>query len=68
MRSGWPNDPAVPAVAQEIEDLEGQAARLADHQYDASDRKYGMAKAMGTREGKEMYLSSIDRARRNRKR
>jgi hypothetical protein len=59
---------ADPAVAQEIDDLTGQAARLASHLYNSSDRKYNSAKAMGMRDGKEHYLSSIDRAGRGRKR
>ena len=55
-------------VAREIEDLKGQAARLHSRLYDASDRKYDAAMAMGTRDGKEQYLSSIDRARPGRRR
>ena len=51
---------ADPDVAREIEDLKGQAERLAARLYDASDRKYDAAMAMGMRDGKEGYLSSID--------
>jgi Ca-activated chloride channel family protein len=55
-------------VAREIEDLKSQAERLRSRVYDAADRKYDSAKAMGMRDGKERYLSSIDRAGRPRRR
>ncbi|MBA3317723.1 MAG: hypothetical protein H0T50_06475 [Gemmatimonadales bacterium] len=55
--------PAGPGLAEEIEDLEANAARLDERQYDASDRKYQGARAMAARDLKAEYAQRVSRRR-----
>jgi len=52
---------AMPEATEELEDLRAEAARLADRQYEAQDRKYYMARNMAMFRGKEAYLSKTRR-------
>ncbi len=54
---------AVPDIAEEIDDLEAEAARLERQCYDASDRKYQGARAMAAREQKAAYAQRVSRRR-----
>jgi Ca-activated chloride channel family protein len=55
--------PCAPQVAEEIEDLETEAARLRSRQYEASDRKYHSARAMANRDMKSEYAARVSRRR-----
>jgi hypothetical protein len=50
-------------VAEEIEDLEEQAARMRARFYEASDRKYQSARAMAARDLKAEYAARVSRRR-----
>lgn len=52
---------AAPGVAEEIEDLKAEAARMEEHRYDASDRKYQGARAMAAQELKADYARRVSR-------
>jgi len=52
---------SAPGVAEEIDDLRAEAARLDERQYDASDRKYQGARAMAARELKAGYAARVSR-------
>jgi hypothetical protein len=56
--------PPTPALAEEIDDLRAEAARLSSRQYDAADRKYQGARAMAARELKADYAERVSRQRR----
>jgi hypothetical protein len=55
--------PPSPLVAEEIEDLEEQAARMRARFYEASDRKYQSARAMAARDLKAEYAARVSRRR-----
>lgn len=59
--SGLMACPPAPGTAEEIEDLEAEAARLEQRQYEASDRKYNSARAMAARELKADYAQRVSR-------
>jgi Ca-activated chloride channel family protein len=50
-------------MAEEIDDLEVEAARLQQRQYEASDRKYQAARAMANRDLKADYVQRVSRRR-----
>jgi Ca-activated chloride channel homolog len=50
-------------VAEEIEDLEAEAARLEQHRYDAADRKYYLARGHAHWEMKLGYVEKLSRHR-----
>jgi len=52
---------SAPGVAEEIDDLQAEAARLDERRYDASDRKYQGARAMAARELKAGYAQRVSR-------
>jgi Ca-activated chloride channel family protein len=52
-----------PAVREEIEDLEAEAARMRQRRYEASDRKYHGARAMANFEVKAGYAARVSRRR-----
>jgi Ca-activated chloride channel family protein len=54
---------AAPGVAEEIEDLEAEAARMKERQYESSDRKYHGARAMANRDLKAGYAQRVSRRR-----
>jgi Ca-activated chloride channel family protein len=54
---------AAPGMAEEIDDLEAEAARLEQRRYDASDRKYQSARAMAARDSKMDYAARVSRRR-----
>ena len=56
--------PNAPELAEEIEDLQANAARLDERRYDASDRKYQGARAMANRDLKAEYAQRVSRRRR----
>jgi Ca-activated chloride channel family protein len=51
----------TPGMAEEIGDLEAEAARLEQRRYDARDRKYQGARAMALRELKPDYAARVSR-------
>jgi hypothetical protein len=51
----------MPAIAEEMEDLEAEAARLERRRYEASERKYLGARAMANRELKADYSRKVSR-------
>jgi Ca-activated chloride channel family protein len=51
----------MPMVAEEIQDLRAQAQQLSERRYDASDRKYAAARAMGARDMKQAYIDKVSR-------
>ena len=53
--------PTSPVVAEEIADLEAEAARLRERLYEASDRKYHAARAMAGRDLKADYAARVSR-------
>jgi len=53
----------VPMIAEEIEDLAAEAARLDARQYEAVDRKYHGARAMANRDQKAEYARNVSRRR-----
>ena len=53
----------APGVAEEIEDLQAEAARMEQRRYQASDRKYLGARAMANRESKADYARRVSRQR-----
>jgi Ca-activated chloride channel family protein len=53
-------------VAEEMEDLAMEAGRLAQHEYDASDRKYHMARGMAEYSANMVYKERIARRKRGR--
>ncbi len=55
--------PPTPITAEEIEDLQAEAARLDQRQYEASDRKYNAARAMAGRDLKASYAERVSRRR-----
>jgi len=55
-----------PRVAEEIEDLEVEAQRMAAHSYDASDRKYHLARSHGVMHDKAAYIDKVSRRGRKR--
>lgn len=55
--------PPSPLVAEEIEDLEEQAARMRARLYEARDRKYQSARAMAARDLKADYAARVSRRR-----
>jgi hypothetical protein len=55
--------PAAPWVAEEVEDLRAEAARMDQRRYDASDRKYQGARAMASRDMKAEYVQRVSRRR-----
>jgi hypothetical protein len=55
--------PPSQTVIEEIEDLETEAARMRQRQYDASDRKYHGARAMANFEVKAEYAARVSRRR-----
>jgi len=55
--------PTVPGVAEEIEDLQVEAAKLDQCLYAASDRKYHSARAMAGRDMKAAYADRVSRRR-----
>jgi hypothetical protein len=57
----------VPGVAEEIEDLEAEAVRMGERQYDANDRKYQGARAMAAKEMKADYARRVSRRQRRKK-
>jgi Ca-activated chloride channel homolog len=57
--------PDAPGVAEEIDDLRAEAARLDERRYDASDRKYQGARAMAARDLKTGYAERVSRQRRS---
>jgi Ca-activated chloride channel family protein len=52
---------AAPGMAEEIDDLQTEAARMDQRRYDASDRKYQGARAMAARELKADYVRRVSR-------
>jgi len=62
--AGYKDDPAI---AEEMEDLAAEADRLAAHSYDASDRKYHLARGYGAREGRSSYIDKVSRRKRKRR-
>jgi Ca-activated chloride channel family protein len=50
-----------PGIAEEIEDLRAEAARLDQRRYDASDRKYQGARAMAAQDLKSDYVRRVSR-------
>jgi len=50
-------------LAEEMQDLYAQAERHASRSYDAMDRKYDAARAMGARDMKEGYIRKMRRPR-----
>jgi len=52
---------AAPGVAEEIDDLQAEAARMDQRRYHASDRKYQGARAMAARELKADYAQRVSR-------
>jgi len=52
---------AAPGVAEEMDDLQAEAARMDQRRYDASDRKYQGARAMAARELKADYAQRVSR-------
>jgi hypothetical protein len=52
-----------PLVAEEIEDLSEQAARMQARLYEARDRKYQSARAMAARDLKADYAARVSRRR-----
>jgi Ca-activated chloride channel homolog len=54
---------AAPGMAEEMEDLEQEAQRLQERQYEASDRKYHSARAMANRDLKADYARRVSRRR-----
>jgi Ca-activated chloride channel homolog len=52
---------AAPGMAEEIEDLQTEAARMDQRCYDASDRKYQGARAMAARDLKADYVKRVSR-------
>ncbi|MDQ3136689.1 MAG: VWA domain-containing protein [Gemmatimonadota bacterium] len=61
--SGLTACPPAPGTAEEIADLEAEAARLEQRQYEASDRKYNAARAMAARDLKADYAQRVSRRR-----
>lgn len=59
--AGYKDDPVV---AEEMEDLAAEADRLASHSYDASDRKYHLARGHGVRESRPGYIDKVSRRKR----
>jgi Ca-activated chloride channel family protein len=53
-----------PAVAEEMDDLAAEADRLATQIYDASDRKYHLARGYGAMEAKIGYIDKVSRRKR----
>jgi Ca-activated chloride channel homolog len=51
----------VPMIAEEMEDLAAEAARLDARQYEAADRKYHGARAMASRDLKAEYAQRVSR-------
>jgi hypothetical protein len=49
--------------AEEIEDLDEQAARMRARLYEARDRKYQSARAMAARDLKADYVAKVSRRR-----
>ena len=54
---------SVPEIAEEMNDLMAEAARLDANQYEATDRKYHGARAMANRDLKAGYAKSVNRRR-----
>jgi Ca-activated chloride channel family protein len=54
---------AETAVAEEIADLDTEAARLREQRYDAADRKYHAARAVASSRGREDYVAKLSRRR-----
>ena len=52
---------AAPAVAEEIDDFEAEAARMRERRYQSSDRKYHGARAMASRDLKADYAQRVSR-------
>jgi Ca-activated chloride channel family protein len=53
---------AAPDVKDEVDDLEAEAQRMEEHDYDrALDRKYHMARGVAARDMKAMYMEKIAR-------
>lgn len=55
--------PPGPLVAEEVEDLEEQAARMRARLYEAKDRKYQSARAMAARDLNADYAAKVSRRR-----
>jgi Ca-activated chloride channel family protein len=55
--------PGAPDLAEEIDDLRAEAARMQKRLYDVSDRKYHGARAMANREQKANYAEKVSRRR-----
>ncbi len=51
----------APAMAEEIDDLQAEAVRLEQRQYEAGDRKYQGARAMAARDMKVDYARRVSR-------
>jgi Ca-activated chloride channel family protein len=56
--------PDAPGMAEEIDDLRAEAAKLEQRRYDEADRKYQGARAMAARELKASYVQRVSRRRR----
>jgi Ca-activated chloride channel family protein len=56
-----------PVVAEEMEDLAAEADRMAAHSYDASDRKYHLARGHNVRESRPGYIDKLSRRKRKRR-
>ena len=54
----------APGMAEEIEDLEAEAVRMGERQYDENDRKYQGARAMAAKEMKADYARRVSRRQR----
>jgi Ca-activated chloride channel family protein len=52
------------AIEEEIEDLEAEARRLEEGQWDASARKYHLARSFGVAEASQAYIDKISRSKR----
>ena len=57
--------PPTPHLADEIEDLEAEAQRMEEEQYDTRDRKYNMARSAAVCESRADYADKISRRKRN---
>jgi Ca-activated chloride channel family protein len=57
--------PRTPYLTDEMEDLENEARRMEASQYDASDRKYHMARMVAERDQNLAYADKISRLKRS---
>ena len=55
------------AIDEEIEDLDAEAGRLEEGQWDASARKYHLARSAGPAEASQAYIDKISRSKRRKR-